>query len=165
MRGALATDADATVAALHARGERLTPQRLLVLEAVRDEGEHRTAVEILARVRARYPYVNQATIYRSLAWLRDQGLVSETDLGGGQAEYEYLGPARHHHLVCLGCGARREFPDAIVAPLAAMLREEYGFSPRIDHLAVFGLCRACQMASTGTEVPGAVADRAGREHR
>lgn len=135
------------VAALRARGERLTPQRLMVLGALRESHGHHTAEALYERVRADYPYVNLATIYRTLGWLKEQALVSETDLGGGQVEYEYLGDGRHHHMVCLQCGHTAEFGDEIVAPLAETLRERFGFSPRIDHLAVFGTCHNCQDAT------------------
>jgi len=134
---------DDQIAALRARGERLTPQRLMVLEAVRTLPGHQTAEAIFAHVRERYPYVNLATIYRTLGWLKHQALVSETDLGGGQIEYEYLGDYPHHHLICLHCRMRQDFDDAVIEPLVRALRERYGFAPRIDHLAVFGTCRAC----------------------
>jgi Fur family ferric uptake transcriptional regulator len=137
------------LAAIRARGERLTPQRLMVLEAVRDLAGHQTAESIYDHVRLRYPYANLATIYRVLAWLKQQSLVSETDLGGGQIEYEFLGGRRHHHLVCLRCGGRAEFGDDVVAPLATTLRERYGFEPRIDHLAIFGVCAHCRETSWG----------------
>ena len=144
--GAAGEAQDDPAGALRARGERLTPQRLLVLEALRDAGGHHTAEALYARARERYPYVRLATIYRTLRWLTGVGLVSETDLGGGQSEYEYLRGARHHHLVCLRCGGETAFDDALVAPLAAALRERYGFAARIDHLAVFGRCQRCLAA-------------------
>ena len=148
------------VETLHARGERLTPQRILVLEAVRMDGGHLTAETIHERVATRYPYINRATIYRTLLWLTEQELISVTDLGAGQAEYQYLAPEHHHHLVCLICGARQEFPDTLVSPLATAIRAQYGFAPRLDHLAVFGMCRRCQAEaeeerSGGTGVHGA----------
>ncbi len=130
--------------AIRARGERLTPQRLMVLDAVRDLVGHQTAETIFAHVRLRYPYANLATIYRALAWLKEQSLVSETDLGGGQIEYEFLGERRHHHLICLHCGMQLEFADDVVVSLAETLRERYDFEPRIDHLAIFGVCRRCR---------------------
>ena len=153
MQAASQTGIDAAAAALRARGERLTPQRLLVLETLREGGGHLTAEVIYERVSARYPYINLATIYRTLAWMKAQGLVSETDLGSGQAEYEYLGDQgdqRHHHLVCLRCGHQEEFANELVEPLAVALRARYGFAPRLDHLAVFGLCRHCQEAAGTT---------------
>lgn len=132
---------------LRARGARLTPQRLMVLEALRTLGGHRTADAVAAQVRIAYPYINRATVYRALGWLRDQGLVSETDLGGGQAEFEYLGAARHHHMICLACGHTVAFDDDLVAPLGRALFDRHGFAARIDHLAIFGLCRQCQEAT------------------
>lgn len=138
------TETVSLAAALHARGERLTPQRLYVLDALQGRPGHQTAEAIYERVRAEYPYINRATVYRTLIWLRDRGLISETDLGGGQTEYEALGARRHHHLVCFACGGRTEFADELVTPLTDALRERYGFAPRLDHLAVFGICRACQ---------------------
>lgn len=146
-------ETEALAAALHARGERLTPQRLYVLEALQECPGHQTAEAIYERTRARYPYINRATVYRTLIWLRGRGLVSETDLGGGQTEYEALGESRHHHLVCLSCGGRTAFADELVAPLAEALRERHGFAPRLDHLAIFGACRACQEAEEGREHP------------
>jgi Fur family ferric uptake transcriptional regulator len=139
------------LAAIRARGERLTPQRLMVLEAVRDLGGHQTAETIYEHVRLRYPYANLATIYRALAWLKEQSLVTEANLGGGQIEYEYLGTGRHHHLVCLGCGMQLEFGDDVVEPLAATLRERFGFEPRMDHLAIFGICGHCRGTVSGED--------------
>lgn len=136
-------------ASLRARGERVTPQRLLILDAVRAASGHRTAEELHARIGAIFPYINLATVYRTLGWLRERGLVVETDLGRGQLEYEYVGESRHHHLVCTGCGGRAEIADEVLAPLASTLRERYHFAARLDHFAIFGLCQACQGASGG----------------
>ncbi len=147
MKKSATTQQEAHLAALRARGERLTPQRLMVLDAVRELAGHQTAEAIHEHVRARYPYANLATIYRALAWLKEQVLVSETDLGGGQIEYEYLGESRHHHLVCLRCGHQQAFGDEVVAPLLTTLRERFDFEPRIDHLAIFGTCRHCRAAA------------------
>ena len=129
---------------LHAQGERLTPQRLMVLEILQSSGAHLTADEVYAHVIARSPYVGRATIYRALAWLKDQRLVSVTDLGLGQVQFQYLTAQRHHHAVCLGCGTQQEFHDDLVSPLATALHDRYGFRPRLDHLAVFGYCQRCR---------------------
>jgi Fur family ferric uptake transcriptional regulator len=137
----------AVIEQLHAQGERLTPQRLLVLQTLQASGAHHTADEVYALVSARFPYVGRATIYRVLAWLKDQGLVSVTDLGLGQVQYQYLSTRRHHHLICLSCGHQQEFPDDLVSPLATAVADQYGFQPRLDHLAVFGVCQHCQQST------------------
>lgn len=134
-----ASDADI----LRERGERLTPQRLLVLDAVRETPGHVSAETIQARVNEQFPSINRATIYRALAWLNEQGFVSITDIGGDELVYEYLTADRHHHLVCQHCGNQETIADDIVAPMLSEVRARHGFEPRLDHLALFGTCRAC----------------------
>lgn len=141
-------DRSSAAAMLRAHGERLTPQRLLILEVLQASAEHLTADAVFEQVSARYQYVNRATIYRALTWLKEQGILSVTDLGSGQQQYQYLGAQRHHHLICLRCGTQQEFADDLVTPLARALRERCAFAPRLDHLAIFGLCSACQTSDT-----------------
>lgn len=145
-------------AVLRARGQRLTPQRQLILGALRAAGGHRTAEEIRAQIGTSFPFINLATVYRTLYWLREQGLVAETDLGRGRREYEYIGESRHHHLVCLLCGASVEIADSVLDSLAATLYEGYGFVARLDHFAIFGVCRVCQGAPGDQEERATSAD-------
>lgn len=137
-------DLEALIVELRARGERLTPQRLLVLGILAEQDEHLTADAILARVQAQYPYVNASTVYRALDWLSDLGLAYRTDLGGGVQQFGLVGPTPHHHLICLRCQHAIEFEDALVEPLRAQLEARYGFMIRLDHLAVFGICDGCR---------------------
>ena len=107
-----------------------------------DAFAHLSADEVFAGVEAALPGVNRSTVYRTLELLRDLGLVSETDLGGGVRQFELI-DQRHHHLICQGCGGQVELDDALVAPLREAIAERYGFAAGIDHLAVFGACAAC----------------------
>ena len=75
--------------ALRELGYRLTPQRMLILAALRDSDDHISAEEIHARVRAKYPHVNISTVYRTLELLKSLGLVTETDLGEGRVRYHF----------------------------------------------------------------------------
>jgi Fur family transcriptional regulator, ferric uptake regulator len=122
-------------------GQRVTPQRLVILGALRP-GEHLAADEVFARVEPLLPGVNRSTVYRTLELFRDLGLVSMTDLGGGARQFELI-DALHHHLICHRCGAILELDDALVDPLRDGIRARYGFTPAIDHLAVFGFCSVC----------------------
>lgn len=126
---------------LRAAGQRVTAQRLVMLEALRP-GEHVSADEIFARVEPQLPGVCRSTVYRTLELFRDLGLVSETDLGGGARQFEPIAD-RHHHLVCRACGEQVELDDALVEPLRSAIRARHGFVAGIDHLAVFGLCAYC----------------------
>lgn len=146
-------ETDALIERLRGVGQRATPQRLLILGALRP-GEHLSADDILARLEDRLPGLNRSTVYRALETFRDLGLVSETDLGEGVRQFELLAE-RHHHLVCRHCGDRTELDDALVAPLRAAIQAHHGFAAAIDHLALFGACAACAAdLDSGTAAPG-----------
>lgn len=128
---------------LRAAGQRLTPQRLLILELLYAHGDHASAEELYSAAQERYPYLNMSTVYRTLELLRDVGLVSETDLGDGVRRFALLTEDRHHHLICLGCGHVESVDDKLFDYLRQQLLETKQFQARIDHLAIFGLCGAC----------------------
>lgn len=127
---------------LHQRGLRMTPQRQLVLDAVRDLG-HATPEQICARVQDSAPAVNITTIYRTLDLLERIGLVRHTHLGHGAPSYSEQ-EHQHVHLVCHHCGAVSEAPRDLLDGLGTRLRTESGFELDVTHLALSGLCRTCR---------------------
>jgi Fur family transcriptional regulator, ferric uptake regulator len=130
-------------------GQRVTPQRLVILGALQ-HGEHLSADEVFARVEPLLPAVNRSTVYRTLETFRDLGLVSETDLGGGARQFELIADP-HHHLICHQCGGILELDDDLVEPLRRAIHARYGFAPAIDHLAVFGFCAGCNRDGDGPD--------------
>ena len=133
-------------------GQRATPQRLIILGALQ-HGEHLSADDVFARVEPQLPAVNRSTVYRTLELFRDLGLVSMTDLGGGARQFELIDEP-HHHLICHRCGHMLQLDDDLVEPLRESIRRRYGFSPGIDHLALFGYCAECNRAEEGDEQRG-----------
>ncbi|GAA1344949.1 Fur family transcriptional regulator [Saccharothrix algeriensis] len=126
---------------LHDRGMRMTPQRQLVLDAVRELG-HATPEQVCRRVQAAAPSVNITTVYRTLDLLDRLGLVRHTHLGHGAPSYS-VGEHEHVHLVCHRCGHVDEVPCETLSPLAGTLRAEHGFELDASHLALSGRCRDC----------------------
>ena len=131
-------------------GQRLTPQRLMILTAVRHAGAHVTASDVLAQVKESYPYIDASTVYRTLSVLKNERLVSETDMGAGESVYEWLGQVRHHHLICSSCGGVTLMYDRYLASLSAEILEDYGFQADIDPFAIFGVCKDCRPDPQGS---------------
>lgn len=132
-----------TAKTLKESGHRPTPQRLMILGALRHAGGHVTATEILEKVRTSYPYVVISTVYRTLTVLKEMRLVTETDLGGGESQYEWAGGDGHHHLVCRGCGKVILLDDRLMKPLGKGIMASHGFRADLGHFAVFGTCADC----------------------
>jgi len=129
---------------LKGQGYRLTPQRIMVVEALHGADEHVSAEEIYTQVKARYPYANISTVYRTLELLKELGLVTETDLGDGRVRYHPAEKGHHHHLVCHKCGKIIDLPESALFHLEETLSRDYRFQPDLKHLAIFGVCADCQ---------------------
>lgn len=131
---------------LREAGYRITTPRRLVLEILLDNphGHCHYSLEMVAQeLAARGIDLDVTTVYRILQWLKDAGVIAQTDLGEGHDVYSLAGLAPHHHLVCLHCHAIVEVEDTLFDPLRATLLERFHFQPRIEHFAVFGLCEVC----------------------
>ncbi len=129
---------------LRKRGFRVTPQRLMILDAVCEGGGHTTAEEIYRRVQTKSPYINLATVYRTLDFLHEQRLVVAADMGGGRLVYEIAGDTPHHHLVCRNCGQIEVLANEVVQGMVEAINERYAFTVNEDHLVMFGLCKGCR---------------------
>jgi Fur family ferric uptake transcriptional regulator len=127
---------------LRDKGLRLTPQRELVLSAVRILG-HATPEEVAEKVRATHPGINLSTVYRNLETLENVGLVQHTHLGHGGATYHAAEELTHLHLVCGDCGSVGDAPIDAAANFVQNLADDYGFKTDVTHFAVYGLCAAC----------------------
>ena len=133
-----------TISKLSRSGYRLTPQRMMILEAVEIADDHISADEIYSRVCDRYPHLNISTVYRTLELLKELGLVTETDMGDGRVRYHSIKKGHHHHLVCQNCGCVIDLNEAVLLPLKDSLYKTYNFKADLAHLAIFGRCSRCR---------------------
>ena len=139
-------------ALLRQQGHRLTPQRLEILQVIKSYGRHITAEEIHAAILPQQPYLDIATVYRTLQWLQSVGLVAPIGMGDGKLHFEYRRPGEHHHhLICQQCGQQIEISGEHLVALEADLQQRYGFTLLVDHLALPGRCAGCTAADEAAE--------------
>ena len=127
---------------LREKGLRLTPQRELVLAAVRELG-HATPEEVAEKVKLTHPGINLSTVYRNLETLENVGLVQHTHLGHGGATYHAAEELTHLHLVCGKCGDVGDATITTAAPFVQSLLDDYGFKTDVTHFAIYGICAKC----------------------
>ena len=133
---------------LRQKGLRMTPQRLMIVEAVENSIDHISAEEIYAQVIKKYPNVNISTVYRTLDTLAEMKLVTRTDLGDGRVRYHPADKGHHHHLVCRECGAIIDLDERALAGLQETLLRDYNFIADLRHLGITGRCVKCNQMNT-----------------
>ena len=62
-------------------GLRLTPQRLIILSAIAEGEGHMNVDEVYRRAKLAYPYMDIATVYRTLHLFKKLRLVTEVGMG------------------------------------------------------------------------------------
>ena len=128
---------------LRSQGYRMTPQRWSILSILQASPGHLTPVAIFHRARQILPGLTEATVYRTLDFLSDQGMVLAAHVGSGQLVYEIAGHA-HHHLICRACGHALEIDHTLLKELYTIFEERTGYQIDSVHTTFFGFCPDCQ---------------------
>lgn len=131
---------------LRRAGHKMTPQRLMIVRVLRHSPAHISAMDIAEKVRVTYPFVDLSTVYRTLDVLKRMRLVTATDMGSGDAVFEWAPEEPHHHLICSSCGHVQEFGHEYFGTLGERLQRDFDFAPDLHHFAIFGLCAGCQLS-------------------
>jgi Fe2+ or Zn2+ uptake regulation protein len=124
-------------------GQKLTPQRDAVYQVIREREEHLTANEIFEAARKRLPTISYATVYNSLRFLKEAGLVHEINFGDSASRYDRE-TERHDHAICTGCGKMVDFNLPEAAELMRAAARKSHFKPESVHLTLRGLCSGCR---------------------
>ncbi len=122
---------------------RLTAQRQLVAQALRDAGRTVGAVDLFDTLRSTHPHLGRATVFRTLDLLVELGLAQRFEGDGHVYLYTSCEPMHHHHLVCRRCGSSTDIDDAEVEALITSIRRRHRFT--LDHGSVdfYGTCVRC----------------------
>ena len=137
---------ETATARLHRVGQRLTANREALVETFSTAPRPLTIPEILAR----RSELAQSSVYRNLSILERAGVVQRIVTTDEWARFELAEDLteHHHHLICSGCGAVRDFTvstrlERSIDEALLEVAEQAGF--QLDHhrLDLVGLCEAC----------------------
>jgi len=123
--------------------QKLTPQRDAVLQVILAREDHPTANEIFEAARQRLPTISYATVYNSLRYLKEAGLVHEIKFGDSASRYDRE-TDRHDHAICNSCGKLVDFDLPQTAELMQAAARKSRFKPESVHLTLRGLCVDCR---------------------
>ena len=133
---------------LRTTGGRMTAQRRIILEALDALGGHPTAEQVYDAARVRDTTINSSTVYRTLGWLAEVGLIRPRRLRTGPGDrcqrFEPAPPAEHYHFVCSRCGQVLEFESPYIEQVKTEVAQQAGVAIERATVTLYGLCHACQ---------------------
>ena len=100
--------------------------------------------EVFRRAKEAYPYMDIATVYRTLHLFKDLGVVTEVAIGD-RLHYELIDPSGpHHHMVCRVCNGAYNLSPTYLDEFRDTLLEAFDFEPDLEHFAITGTCSECR---------------------
>jgi Fur family ferric uptake transcriptional regulator len=129
--------------ALNMAGTRVTSQRALILEIIRQGQGHLDADEIYRQAREKHPRLSLSTVYRTVQALKKLGLIEERRFDDSHHHYEAKPDTEHHHLICLGCGRVIEFQYPL-SRLKKSIAEAKDFDIVDTEVRMTGYCSRCR---------------------
>ena len=129
---------------LKAPGLRVTDQRALILEIIRQRRGHLDADEIYRRAKEKKPRLSLSTVYRTLQTLKKLGLIEELHFDEGHHHYEMKPSVEHQHLVCVSCGKVVEFKCPLSQEMKDKVSREKGFQVTDVEVRMRGYCSKCR---------------------
>ncbi len=145
---ALSGKADARFREMLARikqnGLRLTPQRVAIVRMLAGSSAHPSVEQIHAAVRRNFPTTSLATVYKTVAILKEMGEVMELGFGDTSNRYDANQPFSHPHLICTRCRQITDSHPAALDSLAQELARESGYRILHQRIDFYGICPACQ---------------------
>ena len=128
---------------LRARGFRMTSQRLAILHVLHHDGRHLSPAEIYKQARRQLAGLTEPTVYRTLEFLVQNGLVRSSRASNGRLTYQIAGDD-HHHLICRVCNSEMEIQHALFEDFYRKLESISGYLRIDSHVTFFGVCPKCQ---------------------
>lgn len=120
----------------------LTKQRQSVLRVIRGSEKHLTANEVFEEARRLLPGISFATVYNSLRYLKNEGMIGEIRLGADANLYDRkLTP--HDHAICTKCSKLVDIEMEHPAELMGLAARYANFQPKSLEFTLRGICPEC----------------------
>ena len=120
--------------------KRITTQRTAIEQVFLQQDRPLGIEEILDKGRSIVSSLNQATVYRNLKLLVENGWLTQISHPGLGVLYERSGKAHHHHFHCHACNRVFELPGCALNEREAV---PDGFVVEDHEVFLSGACPSC----------------------
>ncbi len=138
---------------LREQNYRLTPQRMELVRRIAASEGHPSASQLYNQVKAQFPTMSLATVYKTLSMLKEMGQVLEIDLHG-DSHYDGHRPLPHPHLICIQCNKIMDGEMDFESAAIQKLEETSGYKILRTQVSFYGLCPDCKNQPHITQMNG-----------
>lgn len=121
--------------------ERSTRQRDAIRSVIDQAQRPLSPQEIREQAQQQVIALGQATVYRNLKLLLEEGSIQSVTLPGDSPRYESASHSHHHHFQCLQCN---KVFDIHACPGDLDKLAPAGFQVERHELTLYGKCANCQ---------------------
>jgi Fe2+ or Zn2+ uptake regulation protein len=129
---------------LYSSSKRVTSQRTLLLDIIRQNDSHLDADELYRIAKEKNKSISLSTVYRNLQLFKKLKLVEERHFDEGHHHYEVKPADEHQHLICTACGKVIEFTCPLCQKLRDEMGREYDFDITGVEVSMSGVCPECR---------------------
>jgi Fur family peroxide stress response transcriptional regulator len=125
----------------------MTLQRKTIFELLTAAHDHPTAADLIERLKAEGHQFAYATVYNTLRYLTEEGLVRELKLDGDASRYDAR-TEDHQHIVCTSCGKVDEVFIEAPPEWLQSIAKQTGYDIQEEQYLFKGVCEACRNTKT-----------------
>jgi Fur family transcriptional regulator, peroxide stress response regulator len=129
--------------ALKERDFRLTPQRVELVRLIAVSAGHPSANQLYEKIKEKFPTMSHATVYKTLALLKEMNQVFEIDLRE-DSHYDGNRPQPHPHLICMKCNQIVDGELSLDEGIIKKMEQESGYTILRPQISLYGLCPNCK---------------------
>lgn len=138
-------DSDQILAILKEKGYRFARIRKAILDLLVKSPHPLSSPDIQQLLSKKKIDANKTTVYRQLAFLKEQNLIRELQFKDNAKRYEIVTKNHHHHIVCVDCGHIEDVEaEKDLYYLEKKIAQEKKFKVENHSLEFFGICQKCQ---------------------
>ena len=130
---------------------RNTKQLSFILDTIKMMPRHFTADDVYEEVKKEYPGLGQATVFRNLNKMAEEGILLRIEVPGGAREYELMAP-KHYHAKCMKCGKLFDVEMDYMPNLEKKVKDAHGFQFSGHDIIFTGLCSSCIKKQDGNNM-------------
>ncbi|MEG2918498.1 MAG: Fur family transcriptional regulator [Clostridium sp.] len=122
---------------------KLTPQRIAVYNYLKSTTEHPSAETIHKAIKADYPTMSLATVYKTLKVLVEVNLIQELNVGEGNFRYDGSSYP-HPHINCMCCSKVDDLEGVNFNHLNNSVKDDTNYDIISNKVYFYGICPQCK---------------------